>query len=207
MLDLSLLIAHVPERRESLNFLLADLNSQIDNGFQQRVEIIVLEDDCELTIGCKRNLLLDRATGKFVMFVDDDDKLHADFCRIVCDIIRHKDVDYIGSKLKRSFTDKPEYRSITLGEKTEDEDGSYRAVSHTTPIRREIATRFQFPSLNLGEDEAWCEQLRTSGLLQSEFFCQEFLYVQQHSTEELTGKPASSPVMSGCHQHMHLIDL
>jgi hypothetical protein len=207
MFDLSLLIAHIPERREVLNSLLTKLNSQVENDLRQRVEIIILEDDFRITIGCKRNLLLGLATGKFVMFVDDDDTVHVDLCRVVCDIIRHKDVDYIGSKLKRSFTEKPEYRSITLNQKFEDEDGSYRAVSHTTPIRREIAVRFQFPSLNLGEDEDWCEQLRVSGLLQNEFFCQEFLYNQRHSTAGFTKEPASVPLISGHHTHLHLIDL
>ena len=69
LMKLSILICHVPERAEKLERLMDVLRPQLNDG----VEVLIETDAREMTIGAKRNLLLEKAKGQYVCFVDDDD--------------------------------------------------------------------------------------------------------------------------------------
>lgn len=95
-MDLSILIPTVPIRKKLLDNLLSVLNKQIENNsLQNRVEIIVYEDNFEKSVGEKRNILYEKAKGKYVLILDDDDMVSDDFCVEICDVIAKYDVDQI----------------------------------------------------------------------------------------------------------------
>lgn len=95
-MDLSILIPTVPIRKPLLGSLLSILNKQIqDNNLQNRVEILVYEDNFEKSVGEKRNVLYENARGKYVLILDDDDMVSDDFCIDICNVIEKHDVDQI----------------------------------------------------------------------------------------------------------------
>jgi hypothetical protein len=93
---LSILIATVPTRKKHLNKLLYSLQNQlIKNNLQDKVEVIVYEDNFEKSLGQKRNLLIESSSGKYVVAIDDDDSVSDDYCKDICEIIGNQDVDQI----------------------------------------------------------------------------------------------------------------
>jgi glycosyltransferase involved in cell wall biosynthesis len=55
----------------------------------------VLEDVFDLTIGNKRNVLVNLATGKFLAFIDDDDRIADDYCKTIIDVINSSELGLI----------------------------------------------------------------------------------------------------------------
>ena len=95
-MDLSILIATVPPRKKYLNKLLFKLQNQImDNNLQDKIEIIVYEDDFEISLGEKKNKLYHSAKGKYVVSIDDDDDISDDYCKLICKVIELHNVDQI----------------------------------------------------------------------------------------------------------------
>ena len=67
-------ILHLPKRKQSYDALIVELNKQITaSNAQDIVEIITETDEGNLSVGTKRNKVLDRANGEYVCFIDDDD--------------------------------------------------------------------------------------------------------------------------------------
>jgi glycosyltransferase involved in cell wall biosynthesis len=95
-MDLSILIPTVPIRKPLLDELLSHLDMQIKKyNLESRVEVLVYEDNFENSVGSKRNTLYEKASGKYVLILDDDDKISDDFCITICNVIENHDVDQI----------------------------------------------------------------------------------------------------------------
>src|SRR5215467_9960671 len=97
---LSILIPTLESRRASFLRLYQRLDRQIvHNNLRSVVEILVFEDGGQHSIGKKRNALLQRAAGRFVVFVDDDDDVSDDYVRLIAGALsKRPDVDCIGIK-------------------------------------------------------------------------------------------------------------
>ena len=72
---LSVLICTIPQRAEMLAHLLAKFDAQEHPA----VEVVVGSDRCVMSIGAKRQWLLENAEGKYVTFIDDDDMVADDY--------------------------------------------------------------------------------------------------------------------------------
>lgn len=176
-MNLSILIPTIPSREKLLSELLIWLKPT------NKTEILIFSDDCYHSIGAKRNYLLSESTGKFIVFIDDDDLVHENYCEIITNVIENENVDYIGYKMKRSFdgiAQTPEYHSIRYKECYKDTIASYRHISHTNPIKRAIAKSFRFPFITNGEDNQWCEKIYKSEMVKKEFFIDDYLYEQRY---------------------------
>jgi len=77
-MKLSILISSIPYRKEQANKLFAKLEHQIMDRYKT-VEILMLVDNCERSIGAKRNALLKIAKGDYICYIDDDDDITDDF--------------------------------------------------------------------------------------------------------------------------------
>ena len=88
---LSILIPTLPERAEKFNKLFFDINFQIEmqNAFEI-VEVLIDEAPKGKSIGEKRNQLLQKASGEYVCFIDDDDKLSNDYIRLILKALQSK---------------------------------------------------------------------------------------------------------------------
>ena len=74
-MKLSILVPTLDSRSLYLSMMLSSLEGQLT----PEVEVLTEIDRGEKTIGEKRNILLERATGDYISFVDDDDIVAYDY--------------------------------------------------------------------------------------------------------------------------------
>ena len=130
---------------------------------QSRVEIIMLTDNKKLMLGDKRNVMVDIAQGRYVVFVDDDDRIEPDYLSTLLEAIgASPGVDVI------TF-----YASVTLNggpakicrystgwdcdHNTADE--YHRLPNHICCVKRELARKVSYPSILYGEDSGYSKLL------------------------------------------------
>lgn len=117
-MDLSILIATVPPRKKYLNRLLTNLQNQIvENNLQDKIEVIVYEDDFETVIGYKKNKLYESAKGKYVVSIDDDDDVSEDYCSSIINVIKNNDVDQITFTHAYYHNNREKWIPITVSKK------------------------------------------------------------------------------------------
>ena len=77
-------ILTLPQRKEKLDKLLWYLEYIMPYGYHHRIEIIINEDDGTKSVGQKRNEVLDKAKGKYISFIDDDDIVQSCYLSKIC---------------------------------------------------------------------------------------------------------------------------
>ena len=177
--QLSILICHLPERETLLQNLVMELVQQINEG---PVEIWIDNTIPEIqTIGAKRNVLMDVATGRYLAFIDDDDTVTGNYVRLILNAIREGN-DCIGivGILKRQGKPDWQFRhSITVGRWCKDKQKRiyFRTPNHLNPVKSELAKQVMFPEMNYGEDKSYSDKLRP--LLTTETFIETPIYIYQ----------------------------
>jgi glycosyltransferase involved in cell wall biosynthesis len=156
---LSILITHVPgPRDESLARLLDVLTGQVT---ERPVEVII-DPRVDLSVGAKRQALMEESHGKYIVYIDDDDMVPEYYVDEILKAIE-QDVDYIGFQMQMSvdgvdtkptFHDWGRYKYWY-----DDENGYYRGVSDKNPVRRSIAVNHPFVDVSLGEDKHWADRV------------------------------------------------
>jgi len=168
---------------ESRQAAFAELHEQLKQqiagcGRESQVEILSDRDDGTQPTGTKRNALLSRAAGEFVVFVDDDDEVSADYVSLICQAVESgSDIDCIGIKgtitfqgsHPRTFVHSLRYQDYSS------ESGIYtRPPYHLNPIRRSIAASYHFLDVYYSEDIEWALRIREQ--LKTEVFIETVLY-------------------------------
>ena len=169
----SILIPTLESRKATFQKLHAELSHQIHSqNLSQDVEVIHLCDAGELSIGAKRNALLDQASGDFLAFVDDDDLVSPDYVSRICHAIGlDPSVDCIGIRAIITFRGaRPSPMSYSVHNRDISSRGHeyFRPPFHWNPIRRTIATRYRFPDVSYSEDFHWALLMRDDGVLRRE---------------------------------------
>lgn len=169
---LSVLICSLPSRRPSLERLLDYLWTQTNNFVAddgRTVEILV--DDREgITIGEKRQALLERARGHFIAHIDDDDFIAHDYVdRVVGALCANPTADC--ASLVGVMTTSGEFsqrfeHSVVHAEWGEKDGVLVRNPNHLNAVRRDLALQVGFVSGNHGEDHDF--SMRLKPLLKSE---------------------------------------
>ena len=178
----SILICALDEREHLLKLLLKHLKSQTD----KTVEILVKSDNRKMSIGKKRNYLLEKATGDYIAFIDDDDWVDAEYVPLILEAIKTNPdcVGMIGimstnGKNQRRFEHYIQYGNyFTLNQ-------IYcRPPNHLNPIKREIAQQFKFQEINMGEDTDWAMRICKSGKLVTEVRIDKPIYHYRYQTKK-----------------------
>ena len=156
----SILICSLENRKEFLERLLGILKPQVTNN-SDKVEIVIDTDSGEKSIGRKRNDLLEKASGEYIAFIDDDDIVSFDYVEKILNALESKP-DCVGLHLLHfndgnlgGFT----YHSLKYRTWFENQDTStglmryYRNPNHINPIKREYALLTKFPEISMGEDK------------------------------------------------------
>lgn len=153
---LSILICTIPSRNKMFNILLKNIEEQISKSKYKDLVEVAYDDSVGISVGKKRNLLLDKAQGKFVVYIDDDDEVHNEYVDKICICIdNNPDIDCIAINGLISFDGKDEKKwfiSKLFGKWYESNGIYYRTPNHISPIRRDIANQVRFPEINHGED-------------------------------------------------------
>lgn len=187
---LSILICHQPDKPERVKFL-SRLKQIVWPQLQLDAEMII-HDGIGMSIGQKRNELLQDAEGEYVCFIDDDDIVSDNYVELLMEGI-NKEVDCCS--LKGIITEDGKnplifehslkygaYRTVT--DSPVDQVRYERYPNHLNCIRTDIAKQFRFPETNHGEDTDWATQIHKSGLLKTEHYIPEVIYYYEYLSKK-----------------------
>lgn len=179
-IKLSILIPTVIGRESMFDLLLQELKRQSDG---KNVEIIVCKDNKEISIGSKRQKLIEEAKGEYIVFVDDDDWIAPDY---VDQILANTGSDAIGFQIECTFDGKGKClasASKRYKDWGENRDGFryVRSIYHKTPVRRELALKAGFKDMRFGEDYDY--SMRIMALIKSEACINKVMYYYRYKGE------------------------
>ena len=187
MIKLSILICSLFNRHESLDILLDILDSQKNN----QVEILIEKDNGTITIGTKRNVLLKRAQGEYVCFIDDDDLVSNDYVSKILEAIKSnpdccgiEGLIFLRPRIRDRYNPKKRLRGQRVQRKFihsiryktwfEEHLVYYRCPNHLNPVKKELALQVMFASLDDGEDRDY--SIRLLPLLKTETYIKGIIY-------------------------------
>lgn len=177
-MTLSILIPTLASRSALFNRLLAIFRDQI--GDRTDIQILHACDRGEVSVGRKRQSLLEAARGEYIVFFDDDDMPAPNYIAAIMKALESKP-DCVGFKgwLKYNRKSYEWYISNSLpyvDAVINNKRAYLRHTNHLAPVRREIALQVGFQDLKREEDHRYAVGLRESGLLKTEVFINDHLY-------------------------------
>ena len=132
------------------------------------IELIIDSDNGERTIGHKRNDLLAKATGDYVVFIDDDDRVTSCYIAEIMagiaqgvDVVCVNAIHTIDGHSPKAVIDKP-YQNWC-----ETPNAYLRGVQWRDAVKREIAVSVPYPNIRFGEDRAWTIAMEATGLIKT----------------------------------------
>lgn len=162
---LSILIPSIPKRNKRLKSLKRILSKQIKGELKAQVEIIVEDSESVLnggiSIGKKREQLVNKAQGEYCCFLDDDDEISPDYIKVLLDLCSQK--QHICTF--RSFAKLEGYWClIDMNLENKENEQAFPGIVKRTPwhicaVRTEFAKNYLFQDSNYGEDWQWFEQV------------------------------------------------
>lgn len=182
---LSVCVCTVIGREKQFDYIYNKLINQSDG---MPVEVLFEKDNKEISVGAKRQKLLERAQGKFVCFVDDDDDVSGNYIAAIIYAIKEKPgIDCIGFLQHATYDGKnPEINKLSLqySQWGDNIDGfaHVRTPYHKTPILlSKVVQCGGFKDMRYSEDHDFSK--RVYELLRSEAFIEQELYYYKHKTE------------------------
>lgn len=170
---LSILIPSIPDRRNKLTVLLGELYRQVlalnnTHPILGSVEILVDDSprflDGGLSIGAKRDLLKQRSIGKYLCFLDDDDKVTPNYietlvrlCNDGNDIVTFRCLvknDHYWSLIDMRLSTK-------VNEEVNPTSVINRTPWHVCPVLSVHAKNEAFNEMNHNEDWDWMQRVLT----------------------------------------------
>lgn len=182
---LSILVPSVSERRttflpKSLEMLYGQLE-KLPLELQKQVEIIYLIDNKTMMLGDKRNLMVNMASGKYISFVDCDDRVSDDYIETLLKAT-YLDVDSIVFLAEVSLNGNPPKICRYSKDYPKDyntETEYHRLPNHIPCIKREISQKVSFPSIKYAEDAGYSKLLKPH--LKTEHKIDKVLYYYDYS--------------------------
>lgn len=184
-MKLSILICSVHTRRNNfLPKIMDEIFSQyerLSDEQKNEVEILILMDNKKIMLGTKRNYMVDMAQGEYIVFIDDDDRIHPDYINHLLQATESGS-DVIVFQALVSIPGQPQkpcYYSISF-EADLNHPGHYeRLPNHICCIRREHAEKVEFPAVPYGEDSGFSKQVKK--YLRSETNIHQILYFYDYN--------------------------
>lgn len=170
--NLSILIPTLTNRKEKLQALLGYLEPQLMPG----VQLLINEDKGKKTTGHKRNELIDKAKGKYIVFIDDDDIISNDYVISLMNPIKQNQYDCICFQVlyQSKITSFPVHYSMKYKRDKNLDNKAERLPNHLMAVRKELAKKTKFKNITFGEDADYSKRLKP--LLRSEFQVNKVLY-------------------------------
>jgi glycosyltransferase involved in cell wall biosynthesis len=151
------------ERNSSLKNLLENLNKQIEeNNLSEQIEILIETDNGDITVGSKRNKLIDKCSGEYISFIDDDDQVSENYIK---SIYQKMDgiTEIIFIKINHLIDD--EFNRVIIPSKFIESifDNMYftKNYYHLCPHKVELAKQVYFPEISFMEDIQYSVNLDT----------------------------------------------
>lgn len=166
---LSILMPTIPERSDIFTSLLTELERQLNEFYTFHrsigtVDIIVNSDkrflDGGPSIGRKRQKLLNQASGKYLLYLDDDESIAPNYVETLmrlCD--QDRDICTFKSIAKLDNYWMVVDMSLEYANQQGNPDGIKRAPWHICPVRSYFGKLHKFEDISYGEDYAWMKQV------------------------------------------------
>jgi hypothetical protein len=209
---LSILIPSVETRIVALAAMLEKIHRQVDG--RADVEVLSIIDTKTMTLGRKRNLLLDMAVGQYLTFINDDDDIAPNWLNVITSNLNAQpgvDVLSIRAECKMRLSAFQPWQhahimatSLACTEVGIKFVGSEPQLFLHKPVmwcvwRTEIARAARFPDRTYGEDNPWafeaCRLATTERVVPFPLYC----YYADDSTSE------AGPWMDGFNCGMDII--
>ena len=186
-MDISILIPTMTPRRALFEQVLAEIRKQASECWRLRTEILWESDNGELTLGQKRNVLMDRCVGKYHCFIDDDDVLAPDYLKsfvpMITSGIDYDCASFVGAYYKGGTFTWPYaggvpnegtflklfHHSLYYTEWSETPERYIRTISPMNLIKTDIVRQVRYKDIRNTEDHEFSKRLMASGLLKTEF--------------------------------------
>lgn len=183
----SILLATVVGRAKLFAKLHEELQRQ---AVENPVEIVVACDNKEISIGAKRQQLLERATGDYVAFIDDDDWVSHDYVDRIL-VALESSPDCVGFEISCTFNGGSPKRAITsmrYPDWVDHRDGyaHCRSIYHKSVVRRDMALQVGFEDMRYGEDRIFSKGIMK--LVKTEQFIPHQLYQYRYHHEPFSEK-------------------
>jgi glycosyltransferase involved in cell wall biosynthesis len=172
-MDISILIPTMKSRQTLFEDVLREVYRQIAETPEIKVEVLWESDNGEMTLGQKRNVLMDRCNGKYHCFIDDDDVLAPYFLKTFVPMIQ-SGIDYdcasfVGAHYVRGKFNKLFHHSLDYPKWDEFPDRFVRSVSPMNMIKTSIVRQVRYKDIRNTEDHEFSIRLTASALLKTEF--------------------------------------
>lgn len=167
--DWSILIATMPGRETSLKRLVTSIHEKHARICPEvQIEVLLSFDNREATIGTKRQSLLDRAAGKYLSFIDDDDDVTDAYFEDATACISGK---YHVARLRGQIQQYTFTHSIenSLDQPMARGDVFLRPPNHLNILLSTVAKFIQYRDVKYGEDLDWCIRLAQRMFLTNEY--------------------------------------
>ncbi len=170
--DWSVLIPTMPGREEGLRRLmdiLYEKTKRLAPGL--RMEICMDFDNRELSIGMKRQRLLDRAKGKYLSFIDDDDDITDAYIEDLWACIQgnYHTMRLRGQMRQYQFVHSVDVKLTDMMATKSDPPYFQRPPNHLNPMLSDVAKLIKFKNAVHGEDLDW-----TINLFKHKFLSHEY---------------------------------
>ena len=181
---LSILICTLDGRETFLERLKMRLKPQTTH----EVEVLLSKDNGVLSIGGKRNALIESAAGEYIAFIDDDDWVSENYVEEILkatdskpDVVGFNSIIYFNGKTPRrveiTLNHKKWDHKMGMIEGTQQPITYYRSPNQLTPIKKNIAKQIGFPNAkeaDAAEDVKYSHTIPS--IAQTEVYIQDYLY-------------------------------
>lgn len=181
---LTIAIPTIETRRHKFAALLSAIEVQIEAcKAEELVEVIFEIDNKEISIGAKRQKLINRASGKYLVQIDDDDTIARYF---VAEVLKatESDADCIGYYEQIHHNRKLSIitnRAKEWSDKMAFGADFVRTPFFKNPIKTEICKMVGCADLRFGEDEDFAKRVKPH--IKTEHFIDKIMYHYRYSYE------------------------
>jgi hypothetical protein len=186
---LTIMLPTTVDRRHTFYPLLQEILRQINelDAAHDYVEIVIDEDEKQKSVGLKRQHLLERATGTWVVGIDSDDWIAPTYLSEILQALNYyQNTDHVGFIEDCLIDGEQSFSifSIKHHRWAENEDGYHhiRCANPKSVIRRTKALEVGFKDERFGEDRLFSEAV--TPLLTSEVFIDKPLYFYRHISSD-----------------------
>lgn len=169
---LSILIPSTVSRKEMTEALVFKLLIQ---GLNEPIEVILDWNEVNC-VGKKRNDLLKRANGTYIVFVDSDDVVSPTYVTSILKACK-SNADCIGINgtiTTNGFNERQWFISKAYERWYEQNGVYYRTPNHISPVKRDLSLQAGFPEISFSEDSEYSRRLFP--LLKTEVIIDEPIY-------------------------------
>lgn len=150
------------------------------NPYKKEVEILAEVDDGKQSSGTKRQKLLNRSVGKYVCYVDDDDRVSDNYVKSIVEGCKSgADVVTFNLEMLNARKQKEIWR---FGLATNNRGNGIMCVNHLCAWKATLARKVGWPpQLGYWDDHFWFEPLFFANLITTQFHINRTLYYYDYS--------------------------